>query len=207
VCCRRQLLHTAVKSCGSVLAVTEIVYTSAPWRPRKEAYIEHLREAIARREPFVVVSLADKLHNARSILADLREIGPAMFERFTAGRDQQLWYYRSLVEAFRGYPSRMADELERVVAEVGTLAGNPVLGADWDRLLGQEFEKEYWKRLQEFIMHERQYYGDKLYPPPDEVFAALRLTQPSKIRAVIVGQDPYFRPGQAHGLAFPSLEA
>jgi uracil-DNA glycosylase len=156
--------------------VTEIVYTSAPWRPRKEAYIEHLREAIARREPFVVVSLADKLHNARSILADLREIGPAMFERFTAGRDQQLWYYRSLVEAFRGYPSRMADELERVVAEVGTLAGNPVLGADWDRLLGQEFEKEYWKRLQEFIMHERQYYGDKLYPPPDEVFAALRLT-------------------------------
>lgn len=125
-----------------------------------------------------------------------------MFERFAAGRDEQLWYYRSLVEAFRGYPSRMADELERVVAEIGTLAGNPLLGTDWDRLLGQEFEKGYWKRLREFLMQERQHYRDKVYPPPDEVFAALRLTQPSKIRAVIVGQDPYFRPGQAHGLAF-----
>ena len=172
-----------------------------PWRPRKEAYIEHLREAIARREPFVVVSLADKLHNARSILADLREIGPAMFERFTAGRDEQLWYYRSLAEAFRGYPSRMADELKGVVAEIGTLAaGNPQLGTEWDRLLGQEFEKEYWRCLQSCIRQERDCYN--VYPPPDDVFAALRLTQPSKTRAVIVGQDPYFRPGQAHGLAF-----
>ncbi len=45
-----------------------------------------------------------------------------MFERFTARRDEQLWYYRSLVEAFHGYPGRMADELERVVAELGALA-------------------------------------------------------------------------------------
>ena len=76
--------------------------------PRKEAYIEHLRRAIADGEPFVLVSLADKLYNARSIRADLREFGPDMFERFTAGRDEQLWYYRSLVDAFRGYASRMA---------------------------------------------------------------------------------------------------
>jgi len=93
-----------------------------PWRPSKEAYIEHLSQAILRGEPFVLVSLADKLHNARSILADVREFGPVMFERFTAGRDEQLWYYRSLVDAFRSYPSRMAGELERVVAEIGVAA-------------------------------------------------------------------------------------
>jgi (p)ppGpp synthase/HD superfamily hydrolase len=92
------------------------------WRPRKEAYIEHLSQAIPRGEPFVLVSLADKLHNARSILADVRELGPVMFERFTAGRDEQLWYYRSLVDAFRGYPSGMAGELERVVAEIEVAA-------------------------------------------------------------------------------------
>jgi hypothetical protein len=69
----------------------------------------------------VLVSLADKLHNAWSLLADVLEIGP-MFERFTAGRDEQLWYYRSLVDAFRGYPSRMAGELERVVAEIEVAA-------------------------------------------------------------------------------------
>ena len=55
-----------------------------------------MRRAIADGEPFVLVSLADKLHNARSIRADVREFGPVMFERFTAGRDeQQLWPYRS----------------------------------------------------------------------------------------------------------------
>ena len=157
---------------------------------------------IARREPFVVVSLADKLHNARSALPTARDQS-ALLARFTAGRDEQLWYYRSLVEAFRGYPSRMADELERVVAEIGTLAGNPLLGTDWDRLLGQEFEKEYWRAPPGAASGKNaEHYGDNVYPPPDDVFAALRLTQPSKTRAVIVGQDPYFRPGQAHGLAF-----
>ena len=135
------LLHDAAEDCGgrprledirarfgdAVAAVVEGCTDTfddpkPPWRPRKEAYIEHLREAIARREPFVIVSLADKLHNARSILADLRDLGEGMFERFTAGRDEQLWYYRSLVEAFEGYPSRMAGELERVFAEIGALA-------------------------------------------------------------------------------------
>lgn len=76
----------------------------------------------AQYEPLVVVSIADKLQYARSILADLRELGSAMFERFTAGRDEQLWYYRSLVQAFRGHPSRMAGELRRIVTEIEIVA-------------------------------------------------------------------------------------
>ena len=135
------LLHDAAEDCGgrprledirarfgdAVAAVVEgctdtFDEPKPPWRPRKEAYIEHLSQAIPRGEPFVLVSLADKLHSARSILADVRELGPVMFERFTAGRDGQLWYSRSLVDAFRGYPSRMAGELERVVAEIEVAA-------------------------------------------------------------------------------------
>jgi GTP pyrophosphokinase len=91
-----------------------------PWRERKERYVAHIREADAsvRR-----VSSADKLHNARSILADYRVIGDALFDRFTAGKDETLWYYRSLVEAFRSAGAgRLVEELGLVVAELGRLA-------------------------------------------------------------------------------------
>lgn len=68
-----------------------------PWRQRKEAYIAHLRGA----PPHVLrVALADKLHNARSILTDLKEHGPALWERFKAPPDQQAWYYRSVAAVF-----------------------------------------------------------------------------------------------------------
>jgi GTP pyrophosphokinase len=91
-----------------------------PWRERKERYLAHLRHADAsvRR-----VSSADKLHNARSILADYRVIGDALWGRFTAGKDDTLWYYRSLVEAFRSAGAgRLVEELSLVVAELGRLA-------------------------------------------------------------------------------------
>lgn len=62
----------------------------APWRERKEGYLRHLAGA----SPSVLrVSLADKLHNARSILADLRADGDAVWDRFNAGRQEQAWYY------------------------------------------------------------------------------------------------------------------
>jgi uracil-DNA glycosylase len=77
---------------------------------------------------------------------------------------------------------------------------NPLHGTDWDPLLGQEFEKEYWTCLQRCLEQERSCYN--VYPPRDEVFAALRLTQCSETKVVIVGQDPYHGAGQAHGLAF-----
>ena len=73
-----------------------------------------------------LVSCADKLHNARAILADLRIMGPSLWDRFTGGV-KSLWYYRALAEEFsaRG-PAALADELERVVAEIEQLSrGRP----------------------------------------------------------------------------------
>ena len=69
-----------------------------PWRERKEAYIAHLSEASS---SVLLVSLADKIHNAGSILRDLRNEGDSVWSRFTGGKDGSLWYYRALVEAFR----------------------------------------------------------------------------------------------------------
>ncbi len=92
-----------------------------PWRTRKEAYVAHLAEADAsvRR-----VSLADKLHNARAIVADLHRIGPALWGRFAGGRDGTLWYYRALADTFvRLGSGEPAHELARVVAETERLAG------------------------------------------------------------------------------------
>lgn len=71
---------------------------------------------------------------------------------------------------------------------------------DWNPLLRTEFDKPYWGELQDFVAAERAS-GD-VYPPHDEVFAALRLTPHAAVRVVILGQDPYHGPGQAHGLAF-----
>lgn len=96
-----------------------------PWRPRKEAYVTHVRELIERGgdEPALRVSLADKLHNTRAIVADVRESGDAVFERFNGKKDGTIWYYAALVEAFRGFPNRMVGELEREVTELSRLAG------------------------------------------------------------------------------------
>ena len=91
------------------------------WRPRKEAYIAH----VAKAPPSVrLVSAADKLHNARSILADLRTVGDELWDRFTGGKEGTLWYYRSLVEAYDGAGSNaVVQELDRVVREIESLAG------------------------------------------------------------------------------------
>jgi len=97
------------------------------WRPRKEAYIAHVRERVERGgdEPALRVSLADKLHNTRAIIADVRESGDAVFERFNGKKDGMIWYYAALVESFRGFPNRMVGELERAVAELRRLAIPP----------------------------------------------------------------------------------
>jgi len=91
-----------------------------PWLERKKRYLEHLRSA----SPEVLrVSAADKLHNARTILADLRRHGKAVWQRFNGGRDGTLWYYRQLVQIFREHgPSFLVEELDRVVSEMEQLA-------------------------------------------------------------------------------------
>ena len=88
------------------------------WRGRKERYLEHLRSPGTSTD-VLVVSRADKLHNARSILQDYRDIGDELWSRFSEGAEQQLWYYGSLRDIFvERLPGAITDELGRVVDEL-----------------------------------------------------------------------------------------
>lgn len=92
-----------------------------PWRQRKEAYIAHLENAS---DATRMVSCADKLHNARAIVSDLRVLGNVLWSRFTGGKEGSLWYYRTLADVFlRLGPHQLAAELDRTVVEMETLAG------------------------------------------------------------------------------------
>ncbi len=88
-----------------------------PWKERKASYLAHLRDAP---EDVRRVSLADKLHNSRSIVLDHELEGPSVWRRFNAGPREQLWYHRELLDAFRasGTRSRHLDLFARVVAEL-----------------------------------------------------------------------------------------
>jgi GTP pyrophosphokinase len=91
-----------------------------PWRQRKEDYIERVK---TEEEDVLLVSAADKLHNSRTIVADLRQQGPAAFEKFRGGHDGTLWYYRTLLEVYRGrWEHAVLDELEVAVREMHRLA-------------------------------------------------------------------------------------
>lgn len=129
------LLHDAVEDQGGAPTLAEIrrrfgdrvativdecsdadTQPKPPWRERKEAYLARLpaESASAR-----LVSAADKLDNARAILADYRGIGHRLWARFQGGRDGTLWYYRSLADIFSTVgPPGLASELNRVVAEL-----------------------------------------------------------------------------------------
>lgn len=71
---------------------------------------------------------------------------------------------------------------------------------DWNPVLRGEFAKDYWAPLQAFVAAERAV--GPVFPPEDEVFAALHLTPFASTKVLILGQDPYHGPGQAHGLCF-----
>jgi len=71
---------------------------------------------------------------------------------------------------------------------------------DWNPLLSAELDKPYWGELQRFVAAERQHHD--VFPPAHEVFAALHLTPFADTKVLILGQDPYHGPGQAHGLSF-----
>jgi GTP pyrophosphokinase len=89
------------------------------WEARKTAYLARLR---TEPEDVLVISAADKLYNAKAILDDLKEIGPAVWVRFKRGPKEQLWYFHSLLEVFQPrLKSRMVAELKRVVDEISYL--------------------------------------------------------------------------------------
>lgn len=74
------------------------------------------------------------------------------------------------------------------------------IGNEWDKLLADEFEKDYYKQLRQFLISE--YNSRNIYPPMNDIFNALRCTSFSDVKAVILGQDPYHGAGQAHGMCF-----
>lgn len=132
------LLHDVVEDCGGPPVLKQVgrrfgkrvahivdgctdSYTDPkpPWRERKEQYLTKLRNED---DETRLVSAADKLYNARSILSDYRHLGETVWERFTGKREGTLWYYRALVQEFgQRAPNRLAEELERVVVELEKL--------------------------------------------------------------------------------------
>lgn len=133
------LLHDVVEDCGGAPMLRQIrrrfgervanvvdgctdtdLDPKPPWRQRKEDYLQHLRTADA---DVRLVSAADKLHNARSVLADYRALGEPIWERFQGKRDGTLWYYRALLNEFRRQKADpLINQLERVVLELEALA-------------------------------------------------------------------------------------
>jgi GTP pyrophosphokinase len=132
------LLHDVVEDCGGEPVLKEVrrrfgvrvakivdgctdAYTipKPPWRERKETYIRHLKSADAGTR---LVSAADKLNNVRSIIADYREIGEAVWARFNGGREGTLWYYRTLLNEFQRKPNRLIREFALAVAELESIS-------------------------------------------------------------------------------------
>ena len=112
-----------------VEACTDSFEPKPPWKERKAAYIERVRSTHG--EDALRVSLADKLHNSRAILRDLKAADDPedLWSRFTPGRDCVLWYYQALFEAFRTrISSPMLEELDAAVTELESVAGGSSRG-------------------------------------------------------------------------------
>ena len=136
--CIAALLHDAVEDQGG-LETLEVIrkqygervasivdscsdaYTNPKpaWKKRKETYLSHLKSSS---DDARLVSLADKLHNARSILRDILVSGDDVWGKFNGGRDGTIWYYRNLVSVFETLDQNfMVDELKRVVEQIENL--------------------------------------------------------------------------------------
>lgn len=125
--CFGQRVQKVVAGCSDTFELPK-----PPWKERKRAYIAHVSESADYDVCFV--SAADKIHNARTIVTDHRQIGDEVFDRFKASKEDTLWYYSALVPAFRNAVSRngagvrtgllrLVDELEAVVNELLARAG------------------------------------------------------------------------------------
>lgn len=132
------LLHDAVENHGGARRLADIAHNfgpvvarmveglsdtlaeepseKEPWEQRKQSYLDRLRN-----EPPQVqlISAADKLYNARTVLDEFRVIGAEVWKRFKRGRNQQVWYYQELLRIFKASGSnRIVDEFGRVVEEL-----------------------------------------------------------------------------------------
>jgi uracil-DNA glycosylase len=74
------------------------------------------------------------------------------------------------------------------------------IGNGWDQILAGEFEKEYFRKLESFL--DEEYANETIYPPREDIFNALKASDFADTKVVILGQDPYHEPGQAHGMCF-----
>jgi (p)ppGpp synthase/HD superfamily hydrolase len=139
------LLHDVVEDCGGMPRLREVRKLfgrrvahivegctdsfgepKAEWIERKKDYLWEVTHADAETR---LVSASDKLHNVRTILADYRQDGEAIWARFSGKKEGTLWYYRALSNEFqRRGGNRNTRELELAVAELETLAGNSKLG-------------------------------------------------------------------------------
>jgi (p)ppGpp synthase/HD superfamily hydrolase len=129
------LLHDVVEDCGGKRTLGQVrrlfgervahvvegctdsySIPKPPWRQRKIEYLKRLRSAD---DDIRLVSAADKLYNARSILVDYKECGELVWQRFKGGRNGTLWYYQAVSDELGGPRSnRLANELAQVVAEL-----------------------------------------------------------------------------------------
>jgi len=139
------LLHDVVEDCGGMPRLLEIRRLFGPvvgkivegctdsfgepkpeWMERKKDYLRGVARADVKTR---LVSASDKLHNVRTILADYRQHGEAIWARFTGKKDGTLWYYRALSDEYqRRSPNRSARELEIAVAELESAVGNKRAG-------------------------------------------------------------------------------
>jgi len=136
------LLHDAVEDAGGRSRLTDIrarfgdeigdivagctdsdEFPPPPWRTRKENYLNHLPTAS---KSVLLVSAADKLHNARALLRTLRIHGDEIWTRYSGGVDGTLWYYRALAESFgKTGPVDLADELAFTVSRIESHTDEP----------------------------------------------------------------------------------
>ncbi|MEE8367385.1 MAG: HD domain-containing protein [Thermoanaerobaculia bacterium] len=126
----QETLETIERKFGSavariVLGCSDTLEAKKPeWRKRKEDYIEHLKSN--KNSSIFLVSLADKVHNLRSILEDYRHIGDDLWERFTGNRAGTLWYYGALLEIYEHKaPKKCAGliaEMRRIYRQILTEA-------------------------------------------------------------------------------------
>jgi (p)ppGpp synthase/HD superfamily hydrolase len=158
------LLHDVVEDCGGMPRLREVRKQFGPrvakivegctdsfseskreWIERKKNYLLEVKHADAETR---LVSASDKLHNVRTILADYRRDGEAIWERFTGKKEGTLWYYRALSDEYqRRGANRITPELEIAVAELERAVGKkPRSSKDFRKEFTKEFTKGFAKK-------------------------------------------------------------